>query len=163
MKPWAIVIALAAAIILQATLVPYMAVRWFRPDLPLLVLVFVATRRGPLAGVVAGFLTGIAADAVGTDFFGLSSFAYSLAAFAAGKLYRSDSRLSVFAWAKASGLAALLYGTVYAAIYTLGEAPPFQRILLVHALPTAIYTWALGMLWALSPLYGTRRRVHLGG
>ncbi|HEB84055.1 MAG TPA: rod shape-determining protein MreD, partial [Bacteroidetes bacterium] len=69
MKPWAIVIALAAAIILQATLVPYMAVRWFRPDLPLLVLVFVATRRGPLAGVVAGFLTGIAADAVGTDFF----------------------------------------------------------------------------------------------
>jgi len=53
---------LAAAVLLQTTLLRWVALRGVKPDLALIVLVFVAVRRGSMAAQVSGFLSGLLED-----------------------------------------------------------------------------------------------------
>jgi rod shape-determining protein MreD len=55
---------LAACVVLQSTVFRYIAIRGVRPDLALVVLVFVALRRGSMTAQVAGFAAGIVEDLV---------------------------------------------------------------------------------------------------
>jgi rod shape-determining protein MreD len=55
---------LAACVILQSTLLNRIAILGVRPDLALVVLVFVALRRGSMTGQIAGFAAGIVEDVV---------------------------------------------------------------------------------------------------
>jgi len=55
---------LAACVVLQSTVFRYIAIRGVRPDLALIVLVFVALRRGSMTAQVAGFAAGIVEDLV---------------------------------------------------------------------------------------------------
>jgi len=55
---------LAACVVLQSTILGRIAIAGVRPDLALVVLVFVALRRGSLVGQVAGFASGIVEDLV---------------------------------------------------------------------------------------------------
>lgn len=154
-------IALAVAVVLQATLVPYLGVHWFRPDLPLLVIIFIASRFGPFDAVITGFLAGIAVDSLTTSFFGLSSMCYSLSGFVVGKFFYSDVSLPLSRWSIASGAGAFVYGLPYAYFFSLHAAPPFITLLVSQALPVILYTWALGMLFAFSPFYDRRTKVKL--
>ncbi len=154
-------IALVGAIILQSSLVPYLSLGWFRPDLPLIVLTFLAVRRGPLEGAVAGFLVGLVSDTLSTSFFGLASLAYSTAAFLSGKLFYSDTPLSLDRWALVSAISAISYTTLFSYFYTLGDPVPFGTMFVRQALPTTAYTWIIGMIWAISPLYERRKGIRL--
>ena len=49
-------------ILLQSTILGQVAIRGVRPDLAMLVLVFVSMRRGPMVGQVSGFATGFLED-----------------------------------------------------------------------------------------------------
>jgi rod shape-determining protein MreD len=53
---------LGAAVLLQTTLLPFVAVRGVKPDLVLVILVFVSIRKGAMTGQVSGFLSGLAED-----------------------------------------------------------------------------------------------------
>jgi rod shape-determining protein MreD len=53
---------LAGCVLLQSTLLGWVAIGGVRPDLALIVLVFVALRRGAMVGQVAGFASGIVED-----------------------------------------------------------------------------------------------------
>jgi rod shape-determining protein MreD len=55
---------LAACVVLQSTILGRIAILGVRPDLALIVLVFVALRRGSMTGQVAGFTSGIVEDLV---------------------------------------------------------------------------------------------------
>jgi rod shape-determining protein MreD len=55
---------IAACVVLQSTVFRYIAIRGVRPDLALVVLVFVALRRGSMTAQVAGFAAGIVEDLV---------------------------------------------------------------------------------------------------
>jgi rod shape-determining protein MreD len=55
---------LAACVVLQSTVFRYIAIRGVRPDLALIVLVFLALRRGSMTAQVAGFAAGIVEDLV---------------------------------------------------------------------------------------------------
>ncbi len=55
---------LAACVVLQSTILGRIAILGVRPDLALIVLVFVALRRGSMAAQVAGFTSGIVEDLV---------------------------------------------------------------------------------------------------
>ncbi len=149
------------ALVLQATLVPYMAIYWFRPDLPLIILLHWAARRGPFEGVIAGFVAGILIDAVSTGFPGLSSLCYTLAAFVAGKLFYSDIPIPFNRWAVISLVGALVYAFVFAYFYALHSQPDLGVMLVQHALLITLYTWGLAMVWAMTPLFERRMRVNI--
>jgi rod shape-determining protein MreD len=55
---------LAACVVLQSTILGRVAILSVRPDLALIVLVFVALRRGSMTAQVAGFVSGIVEDLV---------------------------------------------------------------------------------------------------
>jgi rod shape-determining protein MreD len=55
---------LAACVVLQSTILGRIAILGVRPDLALVVLVFVALRRGSMTAQVAGFASGIVEDLV---------------------------------------------------------------------------------------------------
>lgn len=53
---------LAGCVLLQTTLLAHVAVRGAVPDLSLVVLLFIATRKGSLVGEVGGFVSGLLED-----------------------------------------------------------------------------------------------------
>jgi rod shape-determining protein MreD len=53
---------LVAAILLQSTVLGHIAIDTVRPDLALIILVFVSLRRGSMVGQASGFLSGILED-----------------------------------------------------------------------------------------------------
>ena len=53
---------LGAAVLLQSTLLRWVALMGVKPDLALIVLVFVAVRRGSMSAQVPGFLSGLLQD-----------------------------------------------------------------------------------------------------
>jgi rod shape-determining protein MreD len=67
------VIALAICILLQSTILGRVAIRGVRPDLAMLVLVFVSLRRGPMVGQVSGFASGFLEDLMNVSPLGFHS------------------------------------------------------------------------------------------
>ena len=53
---------LASALILQSTLLRYVAVRGVKPDLALIILVFISLRTGSMIGQLSGFTAGLIQD-----------------------------------------------------------------------------------------------------
>jgi rod shape-determining protein MreD len=53
---------LAGCVLLQTTLLEHVAIRGAVPDLSLVVLLFIATRKGSLVGEVGGFVSGLLED-----------------------------------------------------------------------------------------------------
>jgi len=53
---------LAGAVVLQSTLLRWVAVRGVKPDLALIVMVFLAVRRGSMSAQLAGFVSGFTED-----------------------------------------------------------------------------------------------------
>ncbi len=67
------VVALVICIVLQSTILGRIAIRGVRPDLAMLVLVFVSIRRGPMVGQVSGFATGFLEDLMNVSPLGFHS------------------------------------------------------------------------------------------
>ena len=58
------ILLLAASVLVETTLLRGIAIRGVRPDLTFVILMFVALRRGPMVGQLAGFAVGFAEDLV---------------------------------------------------------------------------------------------------
>jgi len=163
MKLQYLIIISLVAVVLQVSLIPYLSLAAIVPQLPLLVIIYLGARRGPYVSVLFGFGVGLLMDALSTGFLGLTSFSYSLVGFLSGKLFYWDVALPIGRWALASAVGCIFSTVIFTYVYTLGDAPPFHVMLLRQALPTAGYTWLVGMLWAISPLYEQRGGMRLEG
>jgi rod shape-determining protein MreD len=80
---WACVIILLAAI-LESTILPRMAIYQARPDLALVILVFVSYVNGTMTGQSAGFCSGLLLDFLSAAPLGLNAFIRTLIGAAAG-------------------------------------------------------------------------------
>jgi len=72
------VITLALCILLQSTLLNRIAIKGVRPDLALIVLVFVSMRRGSMVGQVSGFAAGFFEDLMNVSPLGFHSLMRTL-------------------------------------------------------------------------------------
>jgi rod shape-determining protein MreD len=145
---------------LQATVVPHVAIGGIRPDLPLVLTVLVAYRRGAAAGTLAGFFVGLAQDVTNPAFLGLNALTKSLLGYAAGSLREHLNAGHPVAHAAVLFVAVLLHDLVYLTIYTHLALSDLLTGLVARSLPTALYTALVGM-WALVALGSmSRRGVH---
>jgi rod shape-determining protein MreD len=80
---WACVIILFAAI-LESTILPRLAIYQARPDLALVILVFVSYVNGTMTGQLTGFCSGILLDFLSAAPLGLNAFIRTLIGAAAG-------------------------------------------------------------------------------
>jgi rod shape-determining protein MreD len=119
---------LAAAVLLQSTLLRWVALKGVKPDLALIVLVFVAIRRGSMAGQVSGFLAGLVEDVVSLAPLGFNALLRTLLGYfyglTAGSIFVDPVMMPVLLVLLATilkGLASSLLVTVFRV-----PAPGFQ-------------------------------------
>ncbi len=75
---------IALAIVLQSTLLHWVAVRGVIPDLGLIVLVFVAIRRGSMTAQLSGFASGVVEDVLSLSPLGFHAFIRTMVGFLYG-------------------------------------------------------------------------------
>jgi rod shape-determining protein MreD len=80
------VLTMAICILLQSTILNRIAIRGVRPDLALIVLIFVSMRRGPMAGQVSGFATGFLEDLMNISPLGFHSLLRTVIGYVYGLL-----------------------------------------------------------------------------
>lgn len=81
--------AIAAALVLQATLARFLVRGAVGVDLVLVTVVFLALRAGPTPGILAGTAAGLAQDALTTGIVGIGGLAKSIVGYLAGTLGRA--------------------------------------------------------------------------
>jgi rod shape-determining protein MreD len=80
------VVALVICIVLQSTILGRVAIRGVRPDLAMLLLVFVSIRRGAMVGQVSGFASGFLEDLMNVSPLGFHSLLRAVTGYLFGLL-----------------------------------------------------------------------------
>jgi rod shape-determining protein MreD len=129
----------------QWSVVPALSVGGVTPDLPLIVTVFLAVRKGPATGCMVGFVAGLLQDMAGGGLIGIQALTKALAGFCmgllVGRLWVASPLIQVPALVLltlAEGLGRFLLLQVFHFPASLGD-------MMVHViLPQALYNGFLG-------------------
>lgn len=143
MSKLAIATAVLLGYVVQASVVPFIAIWGVRPDLLLVVLVHAALMRGPTTGVIVGFASGFLLDIASPQTLGANALARSVVGFAVGHVWESVERGSLLAGTLAVFGATLLHDVIYLAVIAMTTRGSFPSSLLTLALPAAVYTTAV--------------------
>lgn len=140
-------------VILQSTLVPYMAVMSVKPDLPLIALFYLSLSLGVMPGVYVGFFLGLGQDLFAPGLLGLNALAKSVTGFVVGLFNERVVRLDpimrmvlLIAMFTINDTIAMLVHVVRAD----GSAGAFFTELLAVTLPRALYSLvfaAIPLVW----------------
>ena len=129
----------------HATLAPALRVAGVTPDLPLIVVVLLALRRGPEFGCVAGLVAGLLQDAAGGGLIGVQALTKAMIGFVIGA---AGSRLRVTQpLVQVPGLVILTLaeGLVRFALLKMFHFPAsFGDVMVYAVLPQALYNGFLG-------------------
>ncbi len=129
----------------HATLAPALRIADVAPDIPLIVVILLALRRGPEFGCLAGFLAGLLQDAASGGLIGVQALTKAIIGFAIGS---AGGRLRVTQpLVQIPGLVLLtvLEGLLRFSILQLFKFPaPFTDLMLYVVVPQALYNGFLG-------------------
>jgi rod shape-determining protein MreD len=135
----------------HATLTPMISVAGVTPDLPLIMVILLALRRGPEFGCMAGFVTGLLQDAAGGGLIGVQALTKGLIGFgigvAGGRLRVSQPLVQI------PGLVVLTIaeGLARFAILQVFRFPaPFGELMTYVILPQALCNGFIGAAVVLS-------------
>lgn len=152
-------IALSVLVLLVHTvLVKFLVVGDISPDLPLIWVVYIAIRRGQIAGTITGFLFGLVLDALGASegMLGLAAFSKTLAGFIAGYFYNENKTMQTlggYQFIVILAIASAVHNLCYFLIFLQGTTLGMGTVLLRYGLPTTLYTTAAGLI----PMFGFSR------
>lgn len=135
----------------HATLAPAFRIAGVTPDLPLIVVVLLALRRGPEFGCLAGFAAGLLQDSAGGGLIGVQALTKAVIGFgvgiAGGRLRVSQPLVQV------SGLLLLTVaeGLARFALLQIFRFPaPFGELMTYVVLPQALYNGFVGAVVVLA-------------
>jgi rod shape-determining protein MreD len=152
-SPLARALGLAALLVAQAALTPWLAVGGVRPDLPVVVVLVVGLAAGPLRGGLAGLVVGGAVDLLRGSRLGLCALAAAAAGWLCGEATsRVDPGRPAVRWVVCTG-AAVAYGLLLAgAAAVLGRGGVDARGAVRHALLAGAYDGTLAAVayWLLA-------------
>lgn len=143
----------------QSSVVPLLSVGGVTPDLPLILTVLLALRRGPEVGCLAGFVVGMLQDVAGGGLIGVQAVSKALAGFAVGMLV---GRLWVSSpLVQVPGLVVLTFveGVARFLLLQLFHYPaPLSELMLHVILPQALYNGFVGAACVLATSAGDALR-----
>lgn len=138
-------LALFSVCLLQAAVIPRIAIGGIQPDLFLILLVGLGLSMEPELAAAAGFLVGLYQDALSGAPLGLNAFTLSLIGFLVSRLSQQVKTTELTGRFTLLCLAGLLSGLITLLLLRFFYAPrPFASALLGTALPGALYTAILG-------------------
>jgi rod shape-determining protein MreD len=130
---------LLAIALLQATVMPHLAIWGVFPDLPLIVVASWGLLRGPREGLTWGFVAGIAVDIFAGAPFGTATLSLTLIGLLSGLGATSALRARIILPMVFVFLTTLLYALLYMLIVQVsGQIVPWLDNLLRIVLPSAV-------------------------
>ncbi len=136
------------AFLLQIYLVPVLEINVWRPDLILIVVLFIGYKYGALAATLSGFILGIFQDSLSASPIGISSFANCIAGFLAGSFreYKIKSNTAYLS----TILLLLLHGFLFYMIYHAKTEASYTYLIFTRIFPNTIYTF---IIWLISSYF----------
>ena len=129
----------------QWSVVPALSVGGVTPDLPLVVTVFLAVRRGPIIGCLSGFFAGLLQDMAGGGLIGVQALTKALAGFCMGLLVGRLWVANPLVQVPALVLLTLAEGLSRFLLLQFFHFPASLGDMMVHViLPQALYNGFLG-------------------
>lgn len=131
--------------LVQSSVVPALSVGGVAPDLPLVLTVLLALRRGPETGCAVGFIAGMLQDMAGGGLVGVQALTKALAGFAMGLLVGRLWVSSPLVQVPALVLLTLTEGLLRFLLLQLFHFPASLGQLMTHViLPQALYNGFVG-------------------
>ena len=146
------VLAVSGGALVQSTLVPVVGIWGVVPDVPVVLTVLLAIRRGPKAGCLTGGALGLAQDVIAGGPLGLHALSKAVLGFVAGDLPRWFLVSQPLVVVAATVLATVADGALRFALLQLFHYPaPFGELLARVILPQAGYNGLLAALAVVAP------------
>jgi rod shape-determining protein MreD len=133
-----------AAFIAQLYFVPLIEISIWRPDLILLLILYIGLYYGPVPGTLTGFLLGLFQDAVSPIPIGMTSIAHCLTGFIAGQV--KQFKLAYNAKIVAVLILILFHGIIFYLVYQYKSEAGFGYLIYSRVFPNTIYTFTLGLV-----------------
>lgn len=131
--------------IAQATVAPALRIGEVVPDIPLIVVVLLALRRGPEVGCLGGFAAGLLQDAAGGGLIGVQALTKGLLGFGIGLAGRQLRVTQPIVQVPGLVVLSVLEGLGRFALLQIFHFPaPFGELMLYVVLPQALYNGFLG-------------------
>jgi rod shape-determining protein MreD len=129
----------------HATLAPALRIGNVAPDIPLIVVLLVALRRGPELGCLAGFGAGLLQDAAGGGLIGVQALTKAVIGFALGMGGTRFQERQPLVEIPGLVILTVAEGLARFALLQLFRFPaPFTELMLYVVLPQALYNGFLG-------------------
>lgn len=146
-------------IVLESTLVKFLAIATIVPDILLIWIVYIAIREGQVAATTTGFLLGLAENLMGTmnGVLGLAALAKTFAGFTAGYFFNEnkiETNLGGYQFIVIVSVASLVHNIIYFLIFLQGSGLSWTQSLLYYGVPTTAYTAVV----ALIPMFAFARK-----
>ncbi len=145
MRFFAYVLLLGGALVLQVGLLRFATVFGLAPDVLLIATVVVALRRGQVAGMGFGFVSGLCLDLATATIVGPSALANTVVGFVAGLWFGDVVGLNRGASLLVLLLCAVLHELLMAGVLALTPGAGFGFIFLRWGLPHSLYTLLVGL------------------
>ncbi len=140
-------IALAGAWLLQAAVVPRLAIAGIKPDLVLVAVCTFGILRGPAAGAVGGFAGGLLQDMLVPGSAGLGALVMTVVGYGSGLIERNvvggNYLMSLLTIGSISFVSQLFYASL---LFLVGETIDIVSVTQGTNLPSTLYTALIGVL-----------------
>lgn len=146
-------------VVIDATLVKFLAIANLVPDILIIWIVYVAIREGQIAGTTAGFLIGLTMSLIGTTngMLGLAALAKTFAGFTAGYFFNENktyNTLGGYQFIVIVGVASMVHNITYFIIFLQGSGLSWMQSVLYYGIPSTAYTAAVALL----PMFAFARK-----
>jgi rod shape-determining protein MreD len=147
MKTLRNILFIAFALLMQSTLIGRIEIFGTRPDLALLVLIFIANQSNPVECILYGFFIGFLQDVYTPEYLGYNAFTMSLIAFLLGVLKESLTVENYSVRLFTTFIACIIHDIVYLIFYTQFDLSVIRQLLIWEYLTGAVYTSALAFVF----------------
>ena len=142
-------------LLLQSTIITHLSIREVKPDLVLLLLIYIGVSEGQVMGALFGFFAGLTQDIYTPEHIGLNSLVKSVIGFSVG--YSKGGIVTESLWVQGGiiFIGTLVHDLIYFFFYSLSlvqtaGAVSFGQTVVVlflrYGLGTALYTTFVGMI-----------------
>jgi len=127
-------------LILQGVLIGRIQLRWGRPDLPLILLIFWAWHNNWKQGLIAGFIIGLLIDILFFPLLGLNAFSLALVGFLVAEIRERVYQDNVIFFVLLIGAATVLNGIILSFwLLVFSISPSFLEKIVFIVFPTLLY------------------------
>lgn len=168
------ILIIALGLLIQSTLVGHFSLFGSRPDIPMIMLFFLAINTGPVESVFYGFTMGFLIDAYSPEYLGLNAFVMSIIAYLLNMIRDRLSLELITLKASVAIAACLIHDSLYLLFYTNFDYVMMFRMLFTESLLGEVYSTliilAMSKLWEIGVnggvefvfqgLFGIRRQTY---